>query len=478
MLILCFLIVSIIIFCSCKKQLISDSEISLSNTKITDVPIFLSQQHFNESIESLKSTGLISKRIDNIVRLEKNLKSVEGEITDTLADTLIYSELLKELLNERYEIVIGDVFFKISELGTFFTPRENYVWLRELNINDTTLVNTESINYALGYSFPNGMYKLKDYNNLFFYDTFRKKDPSAEIPTVNLQALKSATLPLESDWVDVNDGRTLAGKAWDGIWGFSKSVENHFDSRNVVDVKFYAQRFPFYSEMGIKTKTQYKGWTGLWRKADCDEIINGWEILNLEEKWPRSLFGPFATTNGLPDFNFQTQAAKNLGYSQSVFLKKTWKTFDILGLELDFTQKEKIGALWNASKIAGKSTVSFLNNKFQNPTNSLEAIRLIPSLYVLENNGFVRNYDISKTKISLAPYSEGRTLTDMHTTIIANSSGGTISINITGYNEIGWPDPLKDFTNLTAKYTFLQNSILYGAARRGGIWRGVRITFD
>lgn len=72
--------------------------------------------------------------------------------------------------------------------------------------------------------------------------------------------------------------------------GLFKSVRHYFDRKHRVDVKFYAQRFPFYSEMGIKTKTQYKGWTGIWRKQDCDEIINGWELLNLKEKWPSSFF--------------------------------------------------------------------------------------------------------------------------------------------------------------------------------------------
>jgi len=57
--------------------------------------------------------------------------------------------------------------------------------------------------------------------------------------------------------------------------------------------------------------------------------------------------------------------------------------------------------------------------------------------------------------------------------IIAQSSGGTIGVSFNSGSGFGY----KGYTNLTAKYTFLENSVLYGAARRGATWRGVRITF-
>ena len=120
------------------------------------------------------------------------------------------------------------------------------------------ITSSEPISYALGYYSENGMYKISNYENLYFFDTFRKKEPITDSLNLNIETLKSASFPEESEWNDIDDGRTLAGKAWDNIWGFSKSVRHYFDRKHRVDVKFYAQRFPFYSEMGIKTKTQYK----------------------------------------------------------------------------------------------------------------------------------------------------------------------------------------------------------------------------
>ena len=129
-------------------------------------------------------------------------------------------------------------------------------------------------------------------------------------------------MPSESDWIDTDDGRTFVGKTWDDIWGFSKSVRNNFDSNHRVDVKFYAEKFPFYSEMGIKTKTQKKGWTGIWTKENCDELINGWEILNIKEKWPSDIIGPYFNPNdaSYEDFYFDNQVAKELGVVYGEFV--------------------------------------------------------------------------------------------------------------------------------------------------------------
>lgn len=461
------IVLGLLVFTSCNKDDFHENtknSFSPKNEKLTGVAHFSSLEQFNSSIESLQNTGNLPKEMNGVVSLSQTLQLKSAEAETDIADTLIYSDLLKELLNNEYEIAIGNVFFRITEFGSFFTSLDNIELLRELEIDESMIKNSEQILYALGYSYTNGMYKVNCFENLFFYDTFRKKDPILETPSVNIQVLKSTSLPSESEWVDIDDRRTLVGKSWDDIWGFTKSVRNYFDSKHRVDVKFYAVRYPFYSEMGIKTKTQKKGWTGLWNKQNCDEIINGWEILNLKENWPSNFFGPNfnPNNNSLPDFNFQTQAAKELAYNQSIFLSQTWKTFNIMGLEIDFSQKDKVGALWNACKFAGKATVQYLNGKFSNPNNSKEAVRLVP-----------RNRVVTSTEISLAPYNDRRTSTDKYTMIIANSSGGTIGVTFNSWSTFGWGG----YTNLAAKYTFLQNTTMYGAARRGGTWRGVRITF-
>ncbi len=392
-----------------------------------------------------------------------SLKSdnIEEEIEE---DTLVYSDLLKEFLNDKYEIIIGDVFFKITSNGTYFTSTANYKIIRELSLDEFITENFEPVTSAFGYTSEQGMYKVLNKQELYLFDTYRKIDPIEEEPTIQIETLKSSSFPNNENWKSIDDGSTFAGKSWDLIWGFSKSVRNYFDSKHRVDVKFYAQDFGFYSEMGIKTKYQRRGWTRVWKKDNCDEILNGWEVMNIKEKWPQNIFGPDFNYNDhhIPDFIFQTEVEKDLGYVQSLFLGKPFRSFCIMGLDLDFSQRNKVGALWWVANNAGKVTTDFLSNHFSNPNNYKEAIVLMP----------MSNY-VTETKLSIAPYYERRTNTDKYTMIIAHSSGGSISMKIGRDGSFGYSMPV----SLTAKYTFLQNTVLYGAARRGGSWRGVKITF-
>ena len=453
------------IFASCEDAQIEniDSEASI---KLSGVAHFSSQQELDNSINLFIDEEVLPLKMQGVSTLSKSLelKSANQNLdVEQEEDSLICSDILREFLNSNYEIAIGNVFFKVTDKGTFFTTIDNYKLLWELATENMDIANFEPVSYALGYSFENNLFKLLNYEFVYFFDTFRKLDAIEEDP-INIDILKSSSQPNDSDWKDISDSKTIVGKAWSSIWGFSKSVRVNFDSKHRVDVKFYAQRFPFYSEMGIKTKTQYKGWTGIWRKQDCNEIINGWEILNLKEKWPNNFFGSgfnLNTTN-LATFTYANREIKHLAYNQSLFLNKTWKTFNVMGLELDFSYKDMVGALWNASKSAGKSTVTYLNGRFKNPSQNLEAIRLIPA-----------SQTVTTTKISLAPYSASKTNTDKYTTIIATSNGGTITATFNSDSGFGY----KGYTNLTANYTFLENSILFGAARRGDTWKGVRITF-
>ena len=271
-----FALLATISFYSCKDEIHPNEESDLSAT-LTDVAHFSSQEQFDNSITAYKNSGIFPSELNGINSLAQSetLKSATFEDGYEDEDSLICSDLFREFLNDRYEIIIGDVFIRITEQGTFFTNVENAIWLRNLEISDETIEDVGLVTNALGYDYESGMYSVNKYENLFVYDTFRKIDPiKDEIVNINIDVLKSTTLPSDSEWKDIDDGGTLVGKAWDSIWGFSKSVRNYFDSKHRVDVKFYAQRFLGYSEMGIKTKTQYKGWTGIWRKQDCDEIIS------------------------------------------------------------------------------------------------------------------------------------------------------------------------------------------------------------
>ena len=163
-------------FYSCERDDISNEELNTStNSELKGIAHFPSQDNFDQSIETLRKTGILPSEMQGVSSLNQTLKLKSSETEDDVSDSLVYSDLLCELLNDRYEIAIGNVFFKISEQGTFFTSLENYQWLRELDIENIDITNSELTTYALGYSYSQGMYKIKNYNALYFFDTFRKK---------------------------------------------------------------------------------------------------------------------------------------------------------------------------------------------------------------------------------------------------------------------------------------------------------------
>lgn len=425
------------------------------NVTLTDVAHFQSQAGFERAMTALKNEGTIPVETKGITTLSQASWLKSGSLEGAPEDTLIYSDLLKSVLNENYEIAIGNVFFRITEYGTLFTGINNYQWLRELPVEANLLHYYQPITTALGYSAGEGMFALTSHSNLYMYDTYERilDEPlGGGVSPILIQPINK--LPSEADWKDITDDRTGFGELWDIPWGFSKSVRNYFDDRNRVDVKFYAQRFLFYAEVGIKTKTQFRGWTGLWRKRYSDEIINGWEILNLREKWPSQLF----TFMPPPDPNlgfiyFMEQFGQDLGWSQTVLANEHWKTFKILGFEIDFTKRDKLGALWNLAKTTGRLTVNFLNNRFVNPHNQREAIRIVP-----------RNLESNVTEISLGPLERRRANTKKHTLIIGSDEGGIIHIRIPIG---GGGTPNIGVTPVASRFTFLPNSVLYGAARIG-----------
>lgn len=231
--------VLVLLFNSCQDDISSDNV--LNQKELNGIPQFTNQEQFLTDINNYQATKVLPKTLSNIKTLSftSSLKSDNIE-EGTVEDTLVYSDLLKEFLNDKYEIIIGDIFFKITSNGTYFTTTSNYKILKEFILGEFMPEDFEPVNSALGYISENGMYKVLSKDGLYFFDTFRKISPIEEEPDIQIATLKASGFPNNVNWKNIDDGRTFAGKAWDEIWGFSKSVRNYFDSKHRVDVKFYA----------------------------------------------------------------------------------------------------------------------------------------------------------------------------------------------------------------------------------------------
>ena len=456
------------IFSSCNDEdIIQKENTEINHEKQSDIAIFGSQTDFDNYIENYHDNKTLPLQLQNITSLANNyqLKSAESDEEIETEDSLIISDVLKNFVNTNHEIIIEGVYFKITKTGTYFTIEENMDLLKTLLPNETLHLDAEHVTEALGYFYEKHMYKLNTEYDMYFFDTYRIKDPiTYETPTTatTLKSSSSNTnyVPWNISWKETNDGRTLVGKTWDKIWGFSKSVRNNFDSKHRVDVKFYAQRFPFYSEMGIKTKTQKKGWTGVWRKQTVPNIVNGWEYLHIKEKWNENFFHPNFDpwSQSLQPIRFKNQFGVDLGYGTIKFLNQTFVSWNIMGFDIELKYKDAAKEVWNLGKDNNKVIGNWLNGGMTEQNMNKESIRVIE-----------RNKTIRSTENIFGPYFRKRTRTDKSTLIMFKSSGGTL-----GY------DLLKGgvaYKNLSAKYEFLSGTVLYGAAEKNDKWCGVKLTF-
>jgi len=425
-----------------------------------DVAHFRSQTCFEKAMIALRNDGTIPIETKGIITLSQSLSLKRESVEDEPDDTLIYSCLFKLVINEKYEIAVGNVFFRITEYGTFFTNIANSSFLSNLNVNDQFFEFLRPIENAFDYNISEGMYEVVNHDNLYFYDTFRKLESNEDLPSIYITDLKNASLPSEISWRNITDHRTDIRRLLN-VWGFSVSERHYFDSRNRVDVKFYAQNFLVYAEMGIKTKTQTRGWTGIWRKRYSNEIINGWEMLNLREEWPGQLI-TFLHPGKLqqPKSLFNGNPGIDIGLSQTSIIGNVWATFNIIGLDINFSNRNQLAALWHYHPFSpGRQVLPGINRE-------RKAIRIIPE-------------DLSSnvTRISLAPYQRRRTNVRKHTLILATGTfEGTVGLQFN--NARDFRDVDLDPKSASLNFSYLSSTVMYGAARIGNTWRGVRITFN
>lgn len=403
---------------------------------------FISRRQFLESAIQLKGANL----------------SGEEHLDDS--DTLVYSDAFCSILNENREVQIGNIFVKITPIGTILLNAESSKVIAQITFDDNFLSKCMKVNSAFGIISESDLYESSEFKGVYLFDTYSLLKKNKETNSIKVFAMTSS--PVESDFDIMSDGKTWAGNLISSIIGFSKSDYKRFSDRDYcVDVKFYSQNFFVYSEAGIKTKTQKQGWTGIWSKVDSDELISGYDRLILTEKWPSKLFP--SITNVTANFpksetfiNGMSKTYYDFKYTQQKLAKEVLTTRNILGIDIDITNKDVSRALWNILEPAWK----WGNSSFGSGTTQKVALR------VLEEN-------LQTSKLETFDRSIRESNTDKLTYILDSDFGFIISLP--GSSSINW---LNVVDGVAAKFHYSPGTVLYGCARRGNEWRGLKLVFD
>lgn len=453
-------------FYSCNEELttsLNDELIPYSDQDFSSLNVasFESVETLNLDINEYLESGTLPYQV---IEMKKTTKSENVDYEEADEDSLIVSDSFRQFLNEKNEIIVGDVFLRITEQGTFFTSANKACWLDSLVISDQTIENCININEALGFERDSCLYKVQDYDSLYVYDTFRKISKNLQNEDINLKSsninLKlSTTEPAASDYVTITSRGTLLGKGIDAIFGYSISEQNNFSSKYRTDAKFYSVDYLVKAETGVKTKTQKKGWTGIWNKTNSDEIRSGYRVLALKEKFSLSFLNRTLSSeemeNNLTSYyvNGENIYLLSCGITTMPGTNKKYLTFNFLNMDSDITYDDlKMIINWG------------LNYTHYNYSYTDVAVRSVPNS--ISTNTVI--YAIDQIKRD--------TNTDKVTYIVANDIGFKVGYSYEKGSGFSLDNMIVESPVIQLEYA--NGCEMYGVALRGTVWKGVICDFQ
>lgn len=417
------------------------------------------------------------------------------------ADAVITDQLVPDpnfaaVLNDDLELQVGSDLIKVTPQGTYITRAANKAALEKM-ASDNSI---DSLDYTPGTLVGDGMYAMG--NGITRYDTY-KEDPNpsiiqpiytddggvgggggggtppasmpCEIKQPQTQAFQGA-LPAGGYCAFPSylyGAKTVVGGALQNLFGVNSSRENNFDSDHRIKVKLYNFDYIVYSSIGLKAKFQERGLFGIWGKADCPQIVLGWDAVVFEDKLAYSATAPI-----LPAYN-------STGV-QSYFVKANERyQFVNFGVpaemvsELSSVLVGRFGLTQAASDIENK-LYDVSATKLADLTASLWSYvntTYAPGQVALNNSitkGF-RQIFPDKETIALSRFEQAYVNTgEVDLVFNWNTCQLTYSGYIDGSFSFGANIVGPTYSNKAQAYDVKKASV-YGAAQYQGAWKGVRI---
>ncbi|MCC9065695.1 hypothetical protein [Flavobacterium piscisymbiosum] len=236
------------------------------------------QKHFAK----IRQQQLINKSINS-----KNASQIaDGILLDEaiidhydIAEDIIGDELFLSLLNEDAEIQVDDIIYKYTDQGVLFCNKEKiyelYHFMQIYQIKSLSEIGEMNV-YGYPKFNPNGGLKQVTANITSFVDDKVTENNSSALPKpISNESLTASISPIFNNVVDNLEVCNPKSPWLANLFGKTKVCTTNYESKRRVKLKYYNVNLFLAYSIGVKVKNQFRGWTGIWREENTNEVALG-----------------------------------------------------------------------------------------------------------------------------------------------------------------------------------------------------------
>jgi hypothetical protein len=236
----------------------------------------------NDKTEQSQVQRHLSKIKNNKTGLKYKTTVPDEELIDNFDDLedIFGEDVFASFLNQEAELQVADEIYKYTDTGLFIAKEEDIEnlnsYLDEEQISKNLLEPTaEPIreSYIQEYNPTGGTVEVNDFE--YFLP---EKEAISEINNNVVSTINNSTSNNSDEIEEILKNIDICSGTKPfiaNLFGKTKVCIDKYESKRRVKVKYYNVDLKLAYSIGVKVKHQYKGWTGIWRKQDTDEMTLG-----------------------------------------------------------------------------------------------------------------------------------------------------------------------------------------------------------
>jgi hypothetical protein len=283
--------------------------------------------------------------------------------TDEFAYDLVPDEFFSSLLNDKYEIEVNGIIYKVSCYGTFILAADKLSRLNSILDGEDQSVNmlTDlSSHKFFRNEVETDVFKIEE--DIFLFDTFKKKVQKTH------EVIVGTVCPLDDVGSIINTSSdpygnmdqytfgasTIMGKLIQGLIGYNEIQYRKWGSDRRLRVNFYDTNYGVYAALGLSGKFQVKNWIG-WSMSGkpMQEMRMGVQALKFESYSYDASTVPFSN-NPIPNYNWPSPP---MAVNSDPFIN-----FDLLGCHHFYVSES------TAAQVGVKECYNFLKSRLGSST--------------------------------------------------------------------------------------------------------------